>query len=284
MIFKIYGERNSGTNFLTRLLKTNFGERYVFEDHLDLNTSICYYWKHGYPDESLNEINDRIINIFIVRNLRKWLVSMYHNPYCLDFNNKTRSFDYFIQQKHKMELHNGQVIKNQRISRCFMKWIYTLLFFHTSTHAISNQNIRHFLNKRVRHHRLRNIRPTPFIRDHRNLEPLNYCDHNLNIFEIRYNKILEYINFSKSNESIFLILDDIQRDEFCHKLLYKFSDLYSLPLHKVKLLSRNLKTYSKDKSTNYDTNPVKYNSIISRYENMDLEDRIKKISFFFKDA
>ena len=95
MIFKIYGERNSGTNFLTRLLKTNFGENFVFEDHLDLNTSICYYWKHGYPDQFLNLISDRIITIFIVLDLRKWLVSMFHNPYCLDFNNKNRSFEFF---------------------------------------------------------------------------------------------------------------------------------------------------------------------------------------------
>ena len=67
MLFKIYGERNSGTNFLTTLLINNFGEKHVFEDHLDLNTSICYYWKHGYPDESFNVINERIINIFIIR-------------------------------------------------------------------------------------------------------------------------------------------------------------------------------------------------------------------------
>ena len=57
MIFKIYGERNSGTNFLARLLKSNFGDENVFVDHLDLNTSICYYWKHGYPDNEFNKVN-----------------------------------------------------------------------------------------------------------------------------------------------------------------------------------------------------------------------------------
>ena len=279
MLFKIYGERNSGTNFLTRLLKTNFGERYVFEDHLDLNTSICYYWKHGYPDQSLNLISDRIITIFIVRDLRKWLVSMFHNPYCLDFNNKNRSFEFFIKEKHQAELINGQVIKGQSTATCLMKWIFTLFFYNTSTKEVSNLNVQHFLNKKIRFHRLRNIRPSVYIRDHRRLDPVNYCDHNLNIFEIRYSKILEYINFSKFNESIFLILDEIQSDECCHKFLHKFSDLYSLPLQNVKLLNRNLKTYSKDKNTKYETNPNNYNSIISRYENIELEDRIKNLSF-----
>lgn len=279
MLFKIYGERNSGTNFLTRLLRMNFGQDCVFEDHLDLNTSICYYWKHGYPDKSLNKVNEKVITIFIVRDLTKWLVSMYHNPYCLDFNNKTRSFDYFIQQKHKIEFHNGQVIKKQSTTKCLIKWIYTLLFFHTSTNAISNQNIRYFLNKRIRHHRLINIKPTPYIRDHRSLEPLNYCDHNLNIFEIRYKKFLEYINFNNFNDSIFLLLDDLQKDQYCRYFLKKVSDLYGLPLHNIELLNRNLKTYSKDKNTKYITKASRYHSIISRYENIDLENRIKNLSF-----
>lgn len=279
MIFKIYGERNSGTNFLNRLLKTNFGDKYVFEDHLDLNTSICYYWKHGYPDNSLNNANEKIVNIFIIRDLRKWLVSMYYNPYCLDFNNKTRSFKYFIEQKHEVEMYNGQVIKNQTTAKGIIKWLYTLLFFHTSTQTIANLNIKSFLNKKIRYHRLRNFKPTVYIRDHNTLEPLNYCDHNLNIFEIRYRKIISYINFSKLNDSIFLLLDDLQSDEYCRSFLYNISDKYNLTLPKIELFTRNLKTYSKDKNTNYATNPNNYNSIITRYENINLEDQIKSLRF-----
>ena len=279
MFFKIYGERNSGTNFLTHLLKSNFGDKYVFEDHLDLNTSICYYWKHGYPDNSLNKVNEKIVNIFIIRDLRKWLVSMYYNPYSLDFDNKTRSFEYFIQQKHKVELQNGQVIKNQSTSRSIFKWLHTLLFFHTSTQRISNLNIKHFLNKRIRYHRLRNIRPTIYIRDHRSLEPLNYCDKGLDIFQIRYNKILEYIKFSEENDSIFLTLDDLQKDSYCRSFLSKFAKHYSLPIHNFNLLSRNLKTYSNDKNTKYNTNPDNYREIIANNENIDLEEHIKRIRF-----
>jgi len=283
MIFKIYGERNSGTNFLTRLLKTNFGNNCVFEDHLDLNTSICYYWKHGYPDHSLNKVNEKVITVFIIRDLKKWLVSMYHNPYCLDFYNRNRNFDYFLLQKHKKEQYNGQVINNQSTKKCFLKWIYTLVFFHTSTQDISNPSIRYFLNKKIRYHRLRNFKPSVYIRDHRQLEPLNYCDHNLNIFQIRYKKFIEYINFSKTNDSVFLLLDDLQEDEYCRSFLHRISKKYSLRLHSIQLLNRNLKTYSTDKNTKYVTNPDNYSSIISRYENKDLEDRIKKLSFL-KDA
>lgn len=279
MLFKIYGERNSGTNYLTRLLQNNFGIQYVFEDHLDLNTSICYYWKHGFPDYSFNEVNEEVINVFIIRDLRKWLVSMYHNPYCLDFDNKNRSFEYFIQQKHKMESHNGQVIKNQSISKGIMKWIYTLLLFHTSTQTISNLNVKQLLNKKIRYHRLRNIRPTVYIRDHRQLEPLNYCDHNLNIFQIRYKKILEYISFSKLNDTVFLKLDDLQRDEYCRSFIQRISKKYDLKLPKIELLNRNLKTFSKNKNTKYATNPYNFNSIISKYENTDLEDHIQSLTF-----
>ena len=267
------------TNFLTKLLKINFGSRYVFEDHLDLNTSICYYWKHGYPDHEFNKVNEKIINIFIIRDLKKWLVSMYHNPYCLDFNNKDRSFDYFIQQKHKIELNNGQVIRDQSTIKSLTKWVYALLFFNTSTEEITNINVKSFLNRRIRLHRLISLRPSKYIREHRRLEPLNYCDHGLDIFEIRYRKILNYIKFSNSNDSIFLILDDLQRDAYCSSFLHKISDEYGLPLNNINLLTRNLKTYSKDKNTKYNTNPDNYNSIISKYENTDLEDYIKSICF-----
>ena len=99
------------------------------------------------------------------------------------------------------------------------------------------------------------------------------------IFEIRYRKILNYIKFSNSNDSIFLILDDLQRDAYCSSFLHKISDEYGLPLNNINLLTRNLKTYSKDKNTKYNTNPDNYNSIISKYENTDLEDYIKSICF-----
>ena len=109
------------------------------------------------------------------------------------FNNKKRSLEFFIQENHQTELNNGQVIKEKSTTKCLMKWIFTLLFFNTSTQVFSNLNVRNFLNKKVRCHRLRNISPSVYIRDHRRLDPLNYFDHNLNIFELRYNKKLEFI-------------------------------------------------------------------------------------------
>ena len=65
-----------------------------------------------------------------------------------------------------------------------MKWVYTLLFFNTSTKEVSNINVKSFLNKRIRLHRLTNLRPSKYIREHRRLEPLNYCDHDLNILKL----------------------------------------------------------------------------------------------------
>lgn len=54
---------------------------------------------------------------------------------------------------------------------------------------------------------------------------------------------------------------------------------YIVYYRNVKLLNRNLKTYSQNKNTKNDTNPFKYNSIISRYDNHELEDRINDLRF-----
>jgi hypothetical protein len=144
MIFKIYGERNSDTNFLTKLLKNNFGNDLVFEDYLDLNTSICNFWKHGFPDISLDNIDTNLVNIYIFRNLRKWLVSMYHNPYCLDFKDKNRTFEYFITQKHFLEKVIGSSIKNQSLPKSAIKWINSIFNKNHISQIFQNQKLKIF--------------------------------------------------------------------------------------------------------------------------------------------
>lgn len=64
IIFKIYGERNSGTCFLTHLLWKNFPNTYTFE-HL-CNNNVIRYWKHGIPTESIEHCypHKRKIKIF----------------------------------------------------------------------------------------------------------------------------------------------------------------------------------------------------------------------------
>ena len=76
MLFKINGERNSGTTFLYQLIKTNFGNviehENIYETIDNKKHIICKYWKHGVPSNTIKTINDRVIDIFIFRNLEEW--------------------------------------------------------------------------------------------------------------------------------------------------------------------------------------------------------------------
>jgi len=275
MIFKIYGERNSGTNFLTKLLKNNFGDDHVFEDYLDLNTSICYFWKHGFPDISLENIDTDIVNIFIFRNLRKWLVSMYHNPYCLDFENKNRTFEYFITQKHFLENLNGCAIKNQSLPKSAIKWFNSIFQKNHTSQIFQNQELQCFLNKRISYHRKITLYPTPYLREHVLLKHLNYTDNNFNVFQIRYNKFISYLDYAKSsNNCLFVSLDNLQSDTKCSNFIKSISDKYKIPINNVKLISRNLKTYQKNKNTLYSTSCSDYEQTIQSFENKSLENKL----------
>jgi uncharacterized protein (DUF1810 family) len=94
MIFKINGERNSGTTFLMQLLQANFGQDKVYDQHQIKDT--WYYWKHGVPDPSVKKMDARVVDVFIFRDLAGWLRSMFHNPYELE---KLDDFQAFLTHK-----------------------------------------------------------------------------------------------------------------------------------------------------------------------------------------
>lgn len=79
MLLKINGERNSGTSFLHEILKINFGEGFVYRD--TLKDGHIQHWAHGVPDQDVKTLDDRVVDIFVFRNLESWLVSMFKNPY-----------------------------------------------------------------------------------------------------------------------------------------------------------------------------------------------------------
>lgn len=79
MLLKINGERNSGTSFLHEILKGNFGEDFVYRD--TLKHGHIQHWAHGVPDQDVKTLDDRVVDIFVFRNLESWLVSMFKNPY-----------------------------------------------------------------------------------------------------------------------------------------------------------------------------------------------------------
>jgi hypothetical protein len=74
---KIYGERNSGTNFLKETLENNLLDIKVLDGCYKSN----YGWKHGYPNINKYNKTDTILFIFIIRDLDKWCKSMYNNYY-----------------------------------------------------------------------------------------------------------------------------------------------------------------------------------------------------------
>lgn len=88
--FKVYGERNSGTNFLNKVLIHN--KFPVLEQVIKDN--ICYDWKHGIPRNSIKNNSSKIVCIFVFRELKEWLISMHREPYHLKNYEK---FSEFIQ-------------------------------------------------------------------------------------------------------------------------------------------------------------------------------------------
>lgn len=92
---KIFGERNSGTIFLTTLINNNFKNIHICSHELNGGTG----WKHGIPNNFyLNKLNEKVIYIVIFRELISWLNSMYHRPYHI---HKRNNFYEFIISKIK---------------------------------------------------------------------------------------------------------------------------------------------------------------------------------------
>ena len=74
---KIFGERNSGTRFLTSLIKENIKDINIYSDYYKGGTG----WKHGFPRINLFKNLNTTLFIFIIRDLNSWIKSMYFNPY-----------------------------------------------------------------------------------------------------------------------------------------------------------------------------------------------------------
>jgi hypothetical protein len=73
--FKIYGERNTGTNYVQRLFQTNF--------ELEYWRSGVLGWKHGFaPADRIKKGNyDHVLFLIVCKNPYSWLLSMHKNPH-----------------------------------------------------------------------------------------------------------------------------------------------------------------------------------------------------------
>ena len=88
VLFKINGERNSGTNFLEQILQKNKFPTYTQK----IIGKTVYHWKHGVPSVDYKKLDKNVVDIFIFRNLEDWLVSFSINPYHLKEHNNFNDF------------------------------------------------------------------------------------------------------------------------------------------------------------------------------------------------
>lgn len=102
MIFKVYGERNSGTNFLTKLLTKNFKNIHIY-DNIYITKKEVYAWKHSPPNYHFKQNNTDVVDFIILRELNSWLLSMFKNPYHLCWECPEKSFEKFLTKKQEAE-------------------------------------------------------------------------------------------------------------------------------------------------------------------------------------
>lgn len=123
---KIFGERNTGTNYLKELLRRNFNvsiiEGVPTLNYMRLNKLLFFIpkqkvidfyfsnysksslgWKHSCPNKKLicgdgRYINDDLGLLFLSKNPYAWLLSMYKRPH--HFDGKIESMDFIEFLKH----------------------------------------------------------------------------------------------------------------------------------------------------------------------------------------
>lgn len=86
---KIYGERNSGTNFFEKLLRQNLLNVNIEEGHFTTRMG----WKHSFLYKNIvKKFRRNTIFIFLIRDLEPWLKSMYKNPYHIGRRRNIKEF------------------------------------------------------------------------------------------------------------------------------------------------------------------------------------------------
>ena len=114
-LFKINGERNSGTTFLARILQVN--KFPVYEHHFDNENKIVYHWKHRVPTDDYKELDSQVVDIFIFRNLKEWLVSMSQNMYHLESEKITQeNFKEFLVKTNKTSVKDFKDYRSRKIA------------------------------------------------------------------------------------------------------------------------------------------------------------------------
>ncbi len=100
--FTIFGERCSGTNYLEKLVKTNFGLTLTWEYGFKHCTPFCSEdsFEPG-PSKNIKKCTNHILFLMIARNPYDWMRSLYRTPFHFANEVKQLPFVQFIQtDKH----------------------------------------------------------------------------------------------------------------------------------------------------------------------------------------
>jgi hypothetical protein len=95
---RVFGERNSGTNFLVQLCLKNFNCRTIQYDSMPVNGYINE-WKHGEPIIDMYGDNKHILYLIIFRDLESWLKSFFHTQWHVK---RTNNFEKFLTIKQSI--------------------------------------------------------------------------------------------------------------------------------------------------------------------------------------
>lgn len=106
--FTILGERCSGTNYLEKLIETNF----------DIELTYKYCHKHFFGFNNFNNSDDTLF-ICIVRNPIDWINSLYRTPWHISENNKISLYNFLNTEicsynDKYFEINDGKEMINDR--------------------------------------------------------------------------------------------------------------------------------------------------------------------------
>ena len=167
LLLKVNGERNSGTSFLHEILKANFGEELVYRDRLV--DGHIFHWAHGVPEPEVKSLDDKVVDVFVFRELEPWLISMFKNPYELV---PFEDFEQFLIM--------GQM-------------------------------------------------PSGGYNNAKDGSVINSDDYGKTIFDIRYHKFIEIVNYcTKNTDCVFVNLNSLQNEFRCNAFIDLLKDRYDL--------------------------------------------------------
>jgi hypothetical protein len=93
----VFGERNSGTNYVNNLIMKNCISRESQGRLYDPQNKVAFGWKHGFP--TMKAAPDDVLAIAVVRDPLAWLHSMNRNPWHAPGFMRDLPFSQFIRRE-----------------------------------------------------------------------------------------------------------------------------------------------------------------------------------------